>query len=91
MSNIGCSWRTEKNNHSIAGPSSIFNTIKHELKDPKGPDNIIDLHYDHHLPQLELPCPIKIGLGCVCGVELCMKLQHSVSRKCVRKIVLYHL
>ena len=41
--------------------------------------------------QSELPCPIKIGLKCVCGVELCMKLQHSVSRKRVRKIVQYHV
>ena len=32
-----------------------------------------------------------LGLGCVYGVELCTKLQHSVSRKCVRKIVLYHV
>ena len=30
--------------------------------------------------QSELTRPIKIGLGCVCGVELCTKLQHSVSR-----------
>ena len=41
--------------------------------------------------QSELSRPIKIGLGCVCGVELCTNLQHSVSRKCVRKIVLYHV
>ena len=42
-------------------------------------------------PQSELPRPIKIGLGCVYGVELCTKLLHSVSRKCVRKIVLNHV
>ena len=41
--------------------------------------------------QSELPRPIKIRLGFVCGVELCMKLQHSVSWKCVRKIVQYHV
>ena len=41
--------------------------------------------------QSELPRPMKIGLGCVYGVELCTKLQHSVSRKCVRKIVLNHV
>ena len=40
--------------------------------------------------QSELPRPIKIRLGCVCGVELCTKLQHSVSRKCEKK-VLYHV
>ena len=38
--------------------------------------------------QSDLPRPIKIGLGCVYGVELCTKLQHSVCWKCVRKIVL---
>ena len=41
--------------------------------------------------QSELPRPIKIGLRCVYGIELCTKLQHSVSRKCVRKIVLNHM
>ena len=41
--------------------------------------------------QSDLPRPIKIRLGCVYGVELCTKLQHSVSWKCVRKIVLNHL
>ena len=41
--------------------------------------------------QSELPHPIKIGLRCVCGVELCTKLQHSVSLKCERKIVLKHV
>ena len=40
---------------------------------------------------MKLPLPIKIRLGCVCGIELCTKLQHSVSRKCIRKIVLYHV
>ena len=35
--------------------------------------------------QSELPRPIKIGLGCVCSVELCTKLQHSVSRKWRKK------
>ena len=50
--------------------------------------NIADSDQADITPQSELLRPIKIGLGCVYGVESCTKLQHSDSWKCVRKIVL---
>ena len=31
--------------------------------------------------QSELPRPIKIGLGCVCGVEICTKLPEMHKKK----------